>query len=206
MATLLSYALTNLADVKETLGIASSDTSWDNLIIRKINQATEMIEKYTGRRFKLTTYTDEEYDSTGSNQLILRQRPVTALTSISSRDTSFNTNDWDSLDTDYYFLDANAGVVDLNFTQWGRWNRWKVTYTAGYTDIPSDIQEAAVTLAANLTLSSETNSNVKSMTEGQRKVEYFENSGAGTTGDLFDELNISQTLNAYSNNPILADK
>jgi hypothetical protein len=53
LMSLLSYALCSLFDVKESMGIASSDQSWDNLIIRKINQATRQIEAYCDRRFLL---------------------------------------------------------------------------------------------------------------------------------------------------------
>ena len=60
MATLLTHALTNLADVKESMGIAASDTSYDNLIVRKINQVTRQIEGYCGRRFLDTSYKNDE--------------------------------------------------------------------------------------------------------------------------------------------------
>ena len=209
MASLLSYALTTVADVKETLDIASNDTTKDNLITRKINQATEMIENYTGRRFKLTRYADEEYDATGTDQLILRQRPIdTAYTfQIGARNTSLNDNDWDTVDADLSFIDSKAGVADLNFISVGGWNRYRVTYRAGYSTIPSDISEACVTLAAYLVESGTSGTNVKKKQEGARSIEYFDpKAGATNTSDIFDMLNLTGTLNAYSNNPILPDK
>ncbi len=200
MAVLLSYALTTVADVKELLGIASSDTSKDNLIIRKINQATIMIERYTGRRFALTTYTDEEYNATGTDQLTLLQRPIVSLTSISSRDTSLNEADWDSVDTNLYFSDANSGIVRLLYNTTGRWNRYKVSYTAGYATIPADIAEACAMLAAFLVDNGTSGSNVKSKQEGQRKIEYFD-SQTNTT-NIFEQLGIDDILDTYSNYPI----
>lgn len=204
MATLYSYALTTLEDVKESLDIASSDTSKDNLIIRKINAATDAIEKFTGRRFKLTTYTNEEYDATNTDQLILKQRPVTALSSMSSRDTSLNEDDWTTSDTELYFLDAEAGVIDLNFVATGRWNRYRVTYTAGYTDIPADLAEAAAALASFLVSTPTNGSAVKSKEEGQRRIEYFDSQAKSSS--IFDQLGILGVLQAYANDPILADK
>jgi hypothetical protein len=208
MASLLSYALTTVADVKETLGIASSDTTKDNLITRKINQATEMIESYTGRRFKLTNYV-EQYDATGTDQLILKQRPIdTAHTfQIGLRDTSLNSGSFDTLDADLSFIDSKAGVVDLNFISSGHWNRYQVSYRAGYSTIPADISEACATLAAYLTDSGTSGTNVKKKQEGSRSTEYFDpKAGATNTSDIFDMLNLTGTLNAYSNNPILPDK
>lgn len=202
MASLLSYALTNVADVKELLGIDSGDSSKNNLIIRKINQATLMIERYTGRHFALTTYTDEEYNATGTDQIKLNQRPIVTLTSISSRDTSLNESDWDSIDTNLYFSDANSGLVRLLFNTVGGWNRYKVTYSAGYSEIPADIAEACAMLAAFLVENGTSGSNVKSKQEGQRKIEYFD-SQTNTT-NIFEQLGIDDILQTYSNYPISA--
>lgn len=206
MATLLAYALCDLDDVKELLGISGS--SQDNLITRKINQATEMIENFCGRRFKSTIYTDIEYDSTGTNQIILNQRPVTLLSSLSWRDTSLNEADWEASDTEYYFLDEASGVLDLNFTTWGNWNRFKVTYTAGYSEIPADIVEACATLAGHLvqTPISVAATGVRVQAEGGRRIEYFDTSSSGSTRNLIQQLGIDAILEPYANMPILADK
>jgi hypothetical protein len=207
MATLLPYALTTLADVKETLSIDSGNTSKDNLLIRKINQATEMIEKFTGRHFALTTYTNEEYDATNTDQLILKHRPVVTFSSFQNGDSSLNEGDWSDIETDLYFSDLNAGVIDLNFRASGRWNRYRVTYSAGYATIPSDVAEAAASLAAYMAENPTNGSTIQRKREGQREVYYFD---AQTTGSsdtaLFRQLGIYTTLVAYSDYPVLADK
>lgn len=209
MATLLTYALCVVADVKELLGIDAGDTSKDNLITRKINQATEMIERYTGRRFKETTYTNEEYDATGIDQLILRQRPVTAISGIGSRDTSSNISDFDTIDSQNYFYDGNAGIVEGIYSFIGGYNRYRVTYTAGYSAIswpdalPADLREACALLAAYFTQNPVTGQGVKSKSEGQRSVTYFDSSPSRT---IFEQLGIDEILDSYSNYPILANK
>lgn len=206
MATLVDYALTTVDDVKETLGIPSSDHSKDNLIIRKINQATAMIENYTGRRFKATTYTNEEYDSTGTNQLVLRNRPIISVTGLGTRDTSLNEDDWEVTDTQLYFADLSAGVLDLNFNAHGSWNRLRVSYRAGYEDIPADLAEAAATLAAFYTQNNISGQAIKVKEEGQRRIEYYNSNSGSAGGSLIEQLGIDDILNAYSNYPILADK
>lgn len=205
MAVLLSYALTDLASVKELLSIDSGITTYDNLIIRKINQATEMIENYCQRRFAETTYTDEEYDATGVNALILKNRPITAFTNFDARNTSLNDNDWSDVDSQYYFRDDDAGVLELLFDANGRWNRYRVTYTAGYTTIPADIAEACASLAAYLTDNATSGTGVKSKQEGQRKIEYFD-SNAGGNSSLFDTLGIQGILDSYANLIALDDR
>lgn len=201
MATLLAYALCTVEDVKEILGIESGDTSKDNLIKRKINQATEVIEGYTFRRFKQTTYTDEVYDASGTDQLILRQAPVTTLTSLSARDSSLNTDDFTSIDTDQFFVDSNAGTLDGLSTFYGGYGRWKVTYTAGYATIPSDVAEACAVLAAYYVANDpSTSANVIRKREGSREIEYAQQ--ASTSDELFDQLGIKPTLDRYTRYPI----
>jgi hypothetical protein len=203
MTNLLTYALTNLADVKESLGIASGIATYDNLVRRKINQATEMIETYCDRRFLSTVYTDEEYDGTGIDELRLNQYPITAFTSLSVRDTPLNESDWETTDSELYFVDLDTGILRLLFNAGGRWGRYKVTYTAGYTaaNLPQDLTEACVVLACYLvntspTMNSLALSGVKSKREGQRSIEY--DVGILGSDQLFKRLGIFDSIAAYA--------
>lgn len=200
MADLVDYALTTVDDVKELLGLGSGDHSKDNLIKRKINFATEVIEGYTGRRFKSTTYTNEEYDATHTDQIVLRQRPVTNLANVDVRNTSFNQSDWTTVDSEDYFLDSNAGVVSSLFNYLGSYNMVRVTYTAGYTTIPSDVAEAAATLAAYLVDNPTTGTAVKRKTEGQRSIEYYDMQQ--NSSSLVEQLGLDDILSRYINYPL----
>ena len=206
---LLSYALTNLADVKESLGITAGDTSKDNLITRKINQATEMIEAYCqlarDHHFASTTYTNEEYDGTGINQISLKMRPVITLSSFQYRNTTENINSWTEADSDLYFIDLNAGVIDLLWGQTRDWNRYRVTYTAGFSTIPSDLAEACVTLAGYLVENSATGTSVKRKREGAREIEYFA-PATTDTGSLIGSLGLDNMLGRYINYALYEDK
>jgi hypothetical protein len=199
MTDILSYALTTVADVKESLGISSGDTSKDNLIKRKINAATDYIEKYCQRRFALTTYTDIEYDASGTNTLVLRQRPVTEFVSLSRNNTSQNTDSWEVSDSEEYFVDLSAGVLELNYRASGGWDQYRVTYTAGYSTIPSDLAEACVTLACYYIENPASGTSVKRKREGQREVEYFQSGASGNSGSLIDDLGLDEVLAPYIN-------
>ncbi len=206
MATLKSYALTNVSDVKESLGIASSVTTYDNLIIRKINQATAVIESYCDRRFKSTTYTQEVYNATNTDQLVLKQRPViTSETfTLEARDTYLNEASTTTIESNLYYIDANAGVLNLVFRNIGRWGRYLVTYTAGYATIPDDLAEACASLAAYYVNNADAFSvNVTQKKEGQRQVNYGQ--GIQSPESLFNQLGIKQTIDAYANNPVNPD-
>lgn len=209
MAVILSYALTTLADVKETLGIDAGDISQDNLIIRQINRATESIEGWCrlarDHHFAYTTYTQEEYDGTGSDQLSLKMSPVTVLSSFQYRNTTQNENSWTDVDSDLYFTDLNAGVIDLLFRQTRDWNRYRVTYTAGFSTIPSDLAESCATLAAFYVDNLTTGSNVKRKREGGREIEYFD-PGQKDQGSTIEQLGLDNSLERYVRYTLLEDK
>lgn len=66
-SVLFSDALTTLANVKEAVGISSSDTSKDNQIERCINRATQWIEGRTERKLKARNYNGFNTTGEGSN-------------------------------------------------------------------------------------------------------------------------------------------
>jgi hypothetical protein len=207
MTALNSWALTSVADVKESLSIDAGDTTKDNLITRKINQATDMIESYCNldndHHFASTTYTNEEYDGSGTNQLSLRARPVITFTSLEQRSSTQNINDWVTLSSTDYFVDDNAGVIDALLGFYYRWNLYRVTYTAGYATIPSDLAEACATLAAFMVENGTTGVAVKRKNQGPKSIEYFQPMQGGS---LIENLGLDDVLARYTNPPILEDK
>lgn len=207
MANLLDYALTTLADVKESLGIASSVTTYDNLIKRKINQATLAIENYCGRRFKLTTYTDEGYSGTNIDQVILKNRPIVGSVAFSIRDNTLNEDDFETIETSLVFADNNSGILNLNFRAIGHWSRYKATYQAGYSTIPEDLAEACATLAAYYyTNASGTQLGLAQKKEGQRETRFSNNNHLLTFDNILAQLGIDGIINSYANNPVMTDR
>lgn len=144
MATLLNNtqqkAFTTLARAKAFLGI--SGDSKDTVLTMLINQITGTIESYCGRRFLRQTFTDEEYDGTGREELVLKQYPVTSITRLQVNTAGDNSDSWDTINSsDYFwyeegrlrlnnsqdrFLDRDAGYF-LDHPQ-----KYRVTYVAGY--------------------------------------------------------------------------
>lgn len=210
MATLVDYALTTVADVKESLNIASSDSTKNNLIIRKINQATDMIQKHCGRTFKLTQYV-EDYDGSNIDELTLSNWPVvvdaTRTFSVQRRDSGLNEEDFETVDASLYFVDTASGVVELNYVAAGRWNRYRYSYWAGYATIPNDLAEAANMLACYLvTNPNGLNIGVQTRKEGQREVRYSLNNTNITFLNLLQQLGIDDTLAAYCTMPLASDR
>lgn len=202
MPAIAANALTTLADVKESLGLPSSDQTKDNLIIRKINQASQQIENYCERVFKAADYV-EEINGSNIDEITLRQRPVNAFTSLEFRSGATNVDSWFTMNDNYFFVDTSAGILKLLFQGRGRWNAWRATYNAGYTTIPADLAEACAMLAAYYVQNANIVVNVRSKQEGQRRIDYYQ----GITGfkNLLQQLGLEQVIDGYANWPLISE-
>lgn len=129
-----THSLTTLARVKDRLSITSNGA--DEVLERFIATATAYVEAECNRRFLRTTYTDEIYSVlwTGVDSIMLKQAPVTALTSISYRTGLVSTPTWTAYTANDYELqgDGKAGIVIFYGAPASGNNNIKVTYTAGY--------------------------------------------------------------------------
>jgi len=192
--TLESYALIALDDVKESLGI--SDASKDNILTRYINYATDLIEKYcNNRRFKETTYTDEEVNGSGTHYLNLKHFPVTSITKLEYRTSSdYSASDFDQVDTSDYILESSdSGMIYFprGFVRGTR--NYRVTYIAGYATIPHDLEEACGQLVSYLYKNAGKTEGIKSETLGRYSVTYDKDSSA----DLFKKAGVFDILQFY---------
>ena len=146
MPALHSYALTSLADLKLFLDITTS--AKDDLLRLLINCTTDFIEKYCGRRFKSTVYTNEEYDGTGTPDLPLNQYPIITFTTLSVNNYVDNQDDWETVASTDYFVYTNEGMLKLISNTLQTPQRYRATYTAGYATIPSDLEWACLKICA----------------------------------------------------------
>ena len=154
-------ALISTSEYKAYAGI--SGTGDDTAIGVYVNIANAWIARMCGRTFESATYT-EYYDGDGTDTLVLKNTPITSITSIKFRNAD------DTLDTalssTLYRVDLATGVIKLlgstrvwgyddtssglpatelvyssRFTE-GHQN-WQVVYVGGYATIPDDLKYAA---------------------------------------------------------------
>lgn len=131
-----AYALTTKVRVKSRLDI--SVTTFDTVIDRLILAVTDRIERMCNRRFYLTTHTNEVHDGsdpayqTQRANLILKNAPVTVLSSLQYNAGTNSSPDWTDFDEDDYDVDMENGIVYFHHGMpCGRRNV-RATYTAGY--------------------------------------------------------------------------
>jgi len=128
-----SFALTTVARTKEFMGITVN--TYDTVLERLINSATDYIEKYCGgRRFKRTSYIQETYDGNNSTSLSLRNFPVNTSTTVEleRRESTLNEDNWQVIEGQDYFLYANEGVITYPTGFQRLPKAYRMTYTAGY--------------------------------------------------------------------------
>jgi uncharacterized phiE125 gp8 family phage protein len=126
-------ALTTLAAAKAylKLNVNVDDSTVEDLI----NASSSAIENYCKRKFKEQNYLEEEYDGTGKNHILLDQYPVKSIESVSIDGTT--------LSTGQYKVKKRNGVLLNNGGIWPRGEiNITVSYTAGYSEIPSDLELA----------------------------------------------------------------
>jgi len=195
-------ALTTLADLKTYLGI--TDSSEDDLLNLLIADADAAILGYLDRAIEQATLT-EYYSGDGTTNLLLQQRPVTAITSVHVDSAAYagqasgavdSTTEW-TAGEDFYAQsvvenESNPGNIiaikgpgtftgDGDRQTWGEWPRGtgniKVIYTAGYSTVPGDLAAACRILVAWMRSSRENGMPVKSEKLGSYSYTLLEDTG-----------------------------
>jgi hypothetical protein len=134
----MATALTTLANVKDWLKI--TDGSADATINRMITAFSNAVANYLNRDLAAQSYT-ETYNGGGNATLMLRNYPVTAVASVNVDGAPIAAQP--AFGQDGYSFSQNAvrlvgSVFNLGF------QNVQVTYTAGYTAIPPDIEQAVI--------------------------------------------------------------
>lgn len=153
-----SYDLTDLATVKDELGLGAADTSDDTWLGRAITQVSKSIAKHTKRVFPVETVQDVfdvqqdpyPYQTPGGfAQLELTRWPVVDVTSV-VQTVALNTTQALTEDVDFRVDPESGRLLRLNpFTGVGSiWEALPVTvqYSAGYETVPEDLVEICLRL------------------------------------------------------------
>lgn len=136
-------SLTTLTHMMTQFGLPLSE---QEQIEELIDGASWAANSYTNRKLKSRTLT-EYYDGDSSNRLVLNQRPVSSVTSIYI-DTGWEWGADTLVDSTDYQVYEDEGLVLFVGTILPVGARVvKVTYVAGYTTVPYDMERAVQDLA-----------------------------------------------------------
>ena len=181
-----AWGLTTVARFKAYIKKTTNED--DTLIETIINIVSDLVERYCDRRFLQTTYTDEYYDGTGSNRMLLKQYPVDSATTvvIDERSGDFNSDSWNSLDSDLFHVDLITGLIELIGARFAEVPRkYRIDYKAGYAFKNNaaplvtleaveigDLELAVWMLVNNIYQSAKSQTGIKSESIGNYSVSY----------------------------------
>lgn len=203
---LVSYALVTLDNTKTFLGITNNEK--DELLKMLINMATDYIESQTGRRFTSAVNTNEKIDGTGTSQIKLKRFPIITPPEVLLyvNDTADNTDSWTAIDSNDFWVDTETGIITrtssflefdesvendeaLSETVFTRGKeKYKATYTSGYSTVPYDIQFACMSMVGNL-LATGKATGIKSESLGDHSITYQDVSDIGSQSMFSDVIN-----------------
>lgn len=135
----VAAALTTLARVNEWIGNANDQTFRSDLIAG----ASAKIRAYTGRDLVESAVVDERYDGRGREVLVLRGRPVSAVSEVRIDGVAIAASTYE-LDVDGGLLYRRSASDPYTPDVWPWGNRnVAVDLTRGYATIPEDLVLAA---------------------------------------------------------------
>lgn len=146
-----------LADVKAQLGIEASDTASDVVITRRITEAREWVENFTGRAL-ITQTLEFVMDAFPDDEIVIPRPAMQSVVSIKYLDAS---NVLQTMSSGDYEIDTYSAIVHRIRLAYGKawptvvldvWNAVRVQYVAGYgaaSAVPGPIREAIMLIVGH---------------------------------------------------------
>jgi hypothetical protein len=134
--------LTTLANLKGWLNLTA--TGDDALLARLVTAASGFVENWLGRAIGLTSYV-ETRDGTGGTTLAFAVTPVMAVSALAI-DGNPVLPSADGIAPGYVFSSSRLALIGGGFRR-GLANVL-VSYQAGYADVPPEVEQAVIAIAA----------------------------------------------------------
>jgi len=160
--------LTILNNLKLFLGINTANTDDDTLLTNLISMVSADIENECQRTFLATNHT-EYYKGDGTSQLLVKQYPVNSVASIYDDVDRVWGSDTQIEAAAIAISNEVSGLIILEddiFSQSDDVENIKITYNAGYSTIPTDLESACIKMCAADYL--ESKGLMKGVDEGER--------------------------------------
>lgn len=165
--------LTTIDALKEYLG--DSTNLDDVLLTRIVTAASDAISAYCSRTFESTVYTDELYDGSNRDVLVLRNFPVITLSAVKEGGAALTigTDPYGSGTSGDVYLNAEEGSIVRPFAKFYAFRKYySVTYTAGFATIPASIVQACLDLST-LMVREKDHAGIQAVQTGAKSVTYI---------------------------------
>lgn len=191
--------LTTKQRIKDRLQLNQTVTTFDGLIDSLILAVGARIEQMCAREFTADTHTNELYDGsdiygTRQSNLILKNSPVTSISSFQYK-TGLNSDpDWFDFSADDYDIDQSAGLIYMSGNLPSGKQNIRLTYVAGYEIDFTDSTSSPQSVGAGHTLPYD-------LTEVCEEVVcrlFKRRDSEGRTQESFQESSITWSENVFS--------
>lgn len=160
MATAYNYTTPKLVQEELKATTAFTDSTYPSLqaIEIWINEESAFVNRLANTNFGETQYT-QYYDYDGEETLYLKHTPVMSIDTFEYNTASLgNTASWATKveDTDFS-VDTDRGevtIIDTRFSPTSGKKKFRITYTAGYDDIPYEVQKITTKMVAKRVIDS----------------------------------------------------
>ena len=180
--------------VANLLGLA------DETVIKSdwIEWAEAELELRVGKSFDETIVTNEVYDGSGIDEMILNKYPITGVSKVEYLTAYHPIEVWEELSSIYYRLYAKEGIVKLvpdlsgctDISSFGVGvQNWRFNYKYGYTSVPKEVELLASLLVVELYYKSTGQSDTISKEKiGDYSSEYGSEDNTTSISDLIDVI------------------
>lgn len=167
---LKANALISVAELDLILQITIGNASLSEMLI---GVASDFIDRFANRSFIKATYTDQEYDGDGKNNIYLRDYPIITVASVVNYDSYNAAAIYTYTVNTEYLLYLNEGYIFMRGITTPGHKNYRITYDAGYllADVPYDLKNACAQLAG-LVYYNKGKSGIKSEAIGKYSVSY----------------------------------
>lgn len=174
-----------------------------NIPVDYLALADAMVETVLNRKFNETTITDELYDGTDTDELVIENYPITELTKVEFEDLN---RIWHEFDLGNFALYKKEGILKMKLlpnTEWFTFDPldavfscgsqiWRLNYKYGYTTVPKVVELLATLYGITFYQQQVgvTNGTISSEKIGDYSIGY-DNSSTGkdlSVVDLIDEI------------------
>lgn len=138
--------LTTLAKVRAHLGMDATFVTDDTLIGTLITAASAWLKKQLGDRDICSATYTEDFSGDGGTMIMPAQYPVTAVSALTIDGEAIAARlTWDG---DGYVIVGGISIQLVGYTTSFGISNITLAYTAGYTTVPTDIDQAVIDLVA----------------------------------------------------------
>ena len=132
-------------NLKLVLWITDSDS--DVLLTFFMDSALVSIEAYLWRSLLANDYV-EVHNWNAQRRIIVGQYPINTITSIEKNTWTHDVPVWEPTSPELYTFETNTWIIHIT-DYLERWfNNYKISYNAGYSTIPKDIEMVAIKMAS----------------------------------------------------------